>query len=92
MALGAKPRIILGQFLLETLTLTIVGGSIGILITLGICTVFPVLNLTEYVGNPNISPEAATATAIMLGLIGFISGYFPARTASNLDPVVAMKM
>lgn len=92
MALGAKPRIILGQFLLETLALTIVGGSIGILITLGICTVFPVLNLTEYVGNPNISPGAATATAIMLGLIGFISGYFPARTAANLDPVVAMKM
>ena len=92
MALGSKPRMILGQFLLETLALTIVGGSIGILITLGICTVFPVFNLTEYVGNPNISPEAATATAIMLGLIGFISGYFPARTASNLDPVVAMKM
>ena len=92
MALGAKPRIILGQFLLETFALTIVGGSIGILITLGICTVFPVLNLTEYVGNPNISPGAATVTAIMLGLIGFISGYFPARTASNLDPVVAMKM
>jgi putative ABC transport system permease protein len=92
MALGAKPRIILGQFLLETFALTIVGGSIGILITLGICTVFPVLNLTEYVGEPNISPGAATATAIMLGLIGFISGYFPARTAANLDPVVAMKM
>ena len=92
MALGAKPRIILGQFLLETLALTIVGGSIGILITLGICTVFPVFNLTEYVGDPNISPEAAIVTAIMLGLIGFISGYFPARTASNLDPVVAMKM
>jgi ABC-type antimicrobial peptide transport system permease subunit len=28
----------------------------------------------------------------MLGLIGFISGYFPARTAASLDPVVAMKM
>ena len=92
MALGSKPRSILGQFLLETFALTIVGGSIGILITQGICTVFPVFNLTEYVGNPSISPGAATVTAIMLGLIGFISGYFPARTAANLDPVVAMKM
>ena len=92
MALGAKPRIILGQFLLETLALTIVGGSIGILITLGICAIFPAFNLTDYVGDPAMSPSAATATAIMLGLIGFISGYFPARTASNLDPVVAMKM
>jgi putative ABC transport system permease protein len=92
MAMGAKPRTILGQFLLETMALTIMGGAMGILITFGICTIFPVFNLTDYVGNPNISPGAAVATAIMLGLISFISGYFPARTASNLDPVVAMKM
>jgi putative ABC transport system permease protein len=92
MALGAKPRLILSQFLLETLVLTVVGGAIGILITMGICAIFPAFNLTVYVGNPNISPSTAAATAAMLGLIGFISGYFPARTAANLDPVVAMKM
>ncbi len=92
MALGAKPRLILGQFLLETLVITIVGGAIGILITMGICAIFPMLNLAQYVGNPSISPSTAAATAAMLGLIGFISGYFPARTAAGLDPVTAMKM
>jgi len=92
MALGAKPRVILGQFLFETLSLTIVGGILGILITMGICVIFPSFNLTDYVGDPVISPGAAAATAVALGLIGFISGYFPARTAANLDPVVAMKM
>jgi putative ABC transport system permease protein len=92
MALGAKPRLILGQFVFETLALTIVGGILGILITLGICVIFPAFNLTDYVGDPAISPGAAAATAVMLGLIGLVSGYFPARTASNLDPVVAMKM
>ncbi len=92
MALGAKPRLILGHFVFETLALTIVGGILGILITLGICAIFPAFNLTNYVGDPAISPGMAAATAAMLGLIGFISGYFPARTASNLDPVVAMKM
>lgn len=92
MALGAKPRSILAQFVIETLVLTIIGGIIGILITQGICSVFPAFNLTEYVGVPRISNEAAAITAIMLGLIGFVSGYFPARSAANLDPVVAMKM
>jgi putative ABC transport system permease protein len=92
MALGAKPRFIMGQFLLETLAMAVVGGSIGILFTVGICVVFPALNLTEYVGTPKISLISALVTATLLGLIGFISGYFPARSAANLDPVTAMKM
>ena len=60
MALGAKPRSILGQLVLETLIITIAGGSIGILITMGICTVFPAFHLTDFVGTPRISPMAAT--------------------------------
>ena len=90
MALGARPHSVLGQFLVETLIITFVGGAIGLAVTYGICEIFPSLGLEE-VGRPELSPGLALGTVGVLGLIGLIAGYFPARTAANLDPVVAMK-
>ena len=92
MALGARQGAILGQFLLETLILTSVGGAIGFAITFALCAVFPSFGLEEYVGNPDVSPTVAAITVAVLGLIGLVAGYFPAREASRLDPVVAMKL
>ncbi len=92
MALGARPSSILLQFLVETLLITGLGGSIGIAITAALCAVFPALGFTEYVGDPTLSPAVAWITAGLLGSIGLLAGYFPARDASNLDPVVAMKL
>jgi putative ABC transport system permease protein len=92
LAVGAKPRYIQTQFLLETLTLTAIGGLLGFLVTLAILFVFPHLGLDEYVGTPEASPIVVLTTAALLGLIGFVAGYFPARRASLLDPVVALKL
>jgi ABC-type antimicrobial peptide transport system permease subunit len=91
MALGAKPRGILGQFLAETLIITAVGGAIGLLITVAVCAIWP-SSMEEYIGIPAVSTPVAILTASLLGLIGLVAGYFPARAAANLDPVVAMKM
>jgi putative ABC transport system permease protein len=91
MALGAKPRGILGQFLAETLLITTVGGTVGLAISAGICAAFPA-GLVDFVGTPQISPLVSGVTAGLLGIIGLVAGYFPARTAANLDPVIAMKM
>jgi putative ABC transport system permease protein len=92
MALGAKQRFILGQFLLETLLVTGIGGAIGFAVSLAICAVFPRFGLTEFVGVPEVSPLVAGVTMGILGLIGLVAGWFPAREASRLDPVVAMKL
>jgi putative ABC transport system permease protein len=91
MALGAKGRSILIQFLLETMLVTAFGGAVGFIISFGICSVFPA-SLHEYVGKPEVSPVVALFTALALGLVGLVAGYFPAREASRLDPVVAMKL
>jgi len=92
MALGAKEKFILRQFLLETLLLTGVGGAAGLLFAFLICAAVPAKGLGEIVGRPELSPAIALLTAAILGGIGFLAGYFPAREASRLDPVIAMKL
>jgi putative ABC transport system permease protein len=91
MALGAKKRYVVGQFMFETLTLTFAGGALGFAIAYAICASFPV-SLQEYVGVPAISLPVAVMTAAVLGLIGILAGFFPARTAASLDPVVALRL
>jgi len=92
MALGARPRSILLQFLAETIVMTAAGGAVGLVISYAICSVFPSLGLTDYVGEPRVSAMVSALTAALLGLIGIAAGFFPAREAARLDPVVAMKM
>ena len=92
MALGAKQRYILRQFLIETMLVTFLGGAIGFAISLTVCAIFPKFGLSEYVGDPVVSPLVAILTSVALGLVGLVAGYFPARDAARLDPVVAMKL
>ncbi len=91
MALGAKQRWILSQFLLETMMVTALGGALGFAIALSVCAIFPE-QLQEFVGKPEVSPVVALLTAVALGIVGLVAGYFPARDAARLDPVVAMKL
>lgn len=91
MALGARSRTVLGQFMVETMLLTGVGGAVGLGLSAAICAVFPT-DFSEFIGVPTLSPSLALLTAATLGLVGLLAGYFPARDASRLDPVVAMKL
>jgi putative ABC transport system permease protein len=92
MALGAKQGWILRQFLLETALITGIGGAIGFLISYAICFAVPKMGATQFVGDPEISFSVAALTAVVLGATALLAGYFPAKEASRLDPVVAMKL
>jgi putative ABC transport system permease protein len=92
MALGARPRSVMAQFLTETLLITAIGGGIGIAITALICAVIPNAGAEDFLGTPVLSPSLALLTVAILGTVGLLAGYFPARDASRLEPVVAMKL
>ena len=76
----------------STTLITIVGGISGFLISWGICAAFPSLGFQEFIGDPRISFQVAAITTTILGAIGLLAGYFPARTAANLRPVEALRM
>jgi putative ABC transport system permease protein len=92
MALGATKAQIMLQIILESLLMTAIGGAIGFLIAKFLETTFPMLNLTEYVGDPIIASDAVIATITIIGSIGFLAGFFPARRAANLNPVEALRL
>ncbi len=87
MAVGAKPRQILAQFLVEALTLSTAGGAIGVALGWGTAQV-----LTSVFAWPVlIRPEVVTVAVCFSGLIGVIFGLYPARKASLLDPIDALR-
>lgn len=86
-SLGAKNIFILSQFLTEAVILSLLGGIIGLLVVfLGLLAVNNLLDMGIELTNSNI----ILALTISI-LIGVISGFIPSYTASQLDPVEAMR-
>jgi putative ABC transport system permease protein len=92
MALGATKTTILTQFVFETLLITGVGGLMGFLFAWIIVSLFPLLKFEDYVGIPTIDLQVGTVAVLLLGVVGFVAGIFPARRAANLQPVQALKL
>jgi putative ABC transport system permease protein len=87
LAVGARPRDILGQFLIEATTLATIGGAIGV--GLGVGAAHAIANAA---GWPSlISPNAVVVAVVFSGLVGIFFGFYPAQRAARLDPIEALR-
>jgi putative ABC transport system permease protein len=86
-AVGARGRDILAQFLIEALTLSLLGGLIGIAVGLGVSAFIGRLAGWGFVFNPG-----TIALAVLFSLaVGVVFGVWPARQAARLDPITALR-
>ncbi|HEY2852434.1 MAG TPA: ABC transporter permease [Gemmatimonadaceae bacterium] len=87
LAVGARARDVLRQFLIEALLLSIVGGALGVAVGL-LASHFIASTLAW---PTRVSPTAMALAFGVAGAIGLVFGYYPARRAAGLDPIEALR-
>jgi putative ABC transport system permease protein len=87
MAVGARGRDILAQFLVEAVTLSAVGGIMGV--GVGILVSVVIANLAEW--STDVSIQSVILAFTFAGIIGVFFGFYPAQKASRLDPIEALR-
>jgi putative ABC transport system permease protein len=87
MAVGARTRDILGQFLVEAVTLSLIGGLVGVALGIGAA-----MAIASFAGwRIVLSPEAVALAVAFAFVIGVFFGFYPARKAAQLNPVEALR-
>jgi len=87
MAVGARTRDILGQFLVEAVTLSLIGGLAGIAI--GVAAAIGIAEIAGW--RIVLSPESVMLAVAFAFAIGVFFGFYPARKAARLNPVEALR-
>ncbi len=96
MALGARRGWITAPLVLEGFLYTAVGGLLGILAAVVIVTLLGFIptdgnEALQFLGKPTLSFPIGMAAAAILGAIGVLAGYFPARRAASIDPAQTLR-
>lgn len=87
-AIGARKRDILNQFLVESVTVSLVGGTVGILLGVVIAKLVSVLSPLPAA----IEPWSVAAGILISSTVGIFFGIYPATRAARLDPIEALRM
>ena len=97
MALGSRRSYVIGPLVVESLSLTAMGGAIGIAVGVGLVELLAFVqskansDALEFLGAPTFSLGVAFTTVSLLGMIGFLAGFFPSRRAVTIQPAVALR-
>ncbi len=87
MAVGARERHILLQFLVEAVALSVLGGIFGVALGAGASWL-----VSRLAGWPTLlSPAAVVGSVVFSALVGVFFGFYPARRAARLDPIAALR-
>jgi putative ABC transport system permease protein len=90
-ALGAAPRSIVLLILLEAILITTIAGYVGLFIGMGVLELIGPSLETYFIKDPAVSTNLVVAATITLIVAGGIAGYIPAKNASRIKPIVALR-
>jgi putative ABC transport system permease protein len=96
MALGARPGWVTAPIVLEGLVYTLFGGLVGLLMAVAVIAALAMLptdgsTAIRMLGRPTLSVSIGLGTSAVLGTIGLLAGYFPARRAARIDPAETLR-
>jgi putative ABC transport system permease protein len=90
MAIGAREKDILLQFLTEAVVLSVMGGLLGILFGIGASKLLKYISIFSQ-WKTVVSPQAVLLAFLFSASVGIFFGFYPARKASRLDPIEALR-
>ncbi len=90
-ALGASPRSIVSIILLESIIITAIAGYVGLLVGVGVLELATPVLKDYFIKEPGVSNSLVAGATITLIVAGAIAGYLPAKRASQIKPIVALR-
>lgn len=90
-ALGASPRSIISIILLESILITAIAGYVGLLLGVGVLKLAEPMLAEYFIKDPSVSSTLVIGATITLIIAGGIAGYLPAKKASRIKPIVALR-